>query len=72
MTNFIFKSLSDLQKISQQIKVSLAEQVHQRSDLNEIKFMLHKLLNNNDLKETVDKYYESKVATHPEDMQDLD
>ncbi len=58
MTNFIFKSPSDLQKISQQIKVLLNEQVHQRSDLSEIKFMLHKLQNNKDLQETVDKYYE--------------
>ncbi len=57
MTNFIFKSPSDLQKISQQIKVVLAEQVHQRSDLAEIKFMLHKLQTNKDLQETVDKYY---------------
>ncbi len=72
MTNFIFKSPSDLQKISQQIKVSLAEQRLQRSDLNEIKFMLHKILNNEDLKATVDKYYESKVALYPEDIADLD
>ncbi len=57
MTNFIFKSPSDLQKISQQLKVLLAEQVHQRSDLNEIKFMLHKLQSNKDLQDTVDKYY---------------
>ncbi len=57
MTNFIFKSPSDLQKISQQLKVVLAEQVHQRSDLAEIKFMLHKLQTNKDLQETVDKYY---------------
>ncbi len=57
MTNFIFKSPSDLQKISQQIKVILAEQVHQRSDLSEIKFMLHKLQSNKDLQDTVDKYY---------------
>ncbi len=57
MTNFIFKSPSDLQKISQQVKVLLAEQVHQRSDLSEIKFMLHKLQTNKDLQDTVDKYY---------------
>ncbi len=57
MTNFIFKSPSDLQKISQQLKVILAEQVHQRSDLSEIKFMLHKLQSNKDLQDTVDKYY---------------
>ncbi len=57
MTNFIFKSPSDLQKISQQIKVLLNEQKLQRSDLNEIKYMLHKLQTNKDLQETVDKYY---------------
>ncbi len=60
MTNFIFKSPSDLQKISQQVKVLLAEQVHQRSDLQEIKFMLHKLQNNKDLQTTVDKFYENQ------------
>ncbi len=58
MTNFIFKSHEDLQKISQQLQVVLNEQRHQRSDLNEIKFMLHKLQNNKDLQATVDKYYE--------------
>ncbi len=58
MTNFIFKSVStDLQKISQQLKILLVEQRQQRSDLSEIKFMLHKLQNNKDLQETVDKYY---------------
>jgi len=60
MTNFIFKSPSDLQKISQQVKVLLAEQVHQRSDLSEIKFMLHKLQNNKDLQDTVDKFYKNQ------------
>ncbi len=60
MTNFIFKSPSDLQKISQQVKVLLAEQVHQRSDLSEIKFMLHKLQNNKDLQSTVDKFYKDQ------------
>ncbi len=68
MTNFIFKSPSDLQKISQQIKVLLAEQVHQRSDLSEIKFMLHKLQSNKDLQDTVDKYYkEAPDFAPPED-----
>ncbi len=60
MTNFIFKSPSDLQKISQQVKVLLAEQVHQRSDLSEIKFMLHKMQNNKDLQTTVDKFYKNQ------------
>ncbi len=76
MTNFIFKSPSDLQKISQQIKVTLAEQRQQRSDLAEIKFMLHKLLTNKDLQETVDKYYEEAPRfddePKPQDQADLD
>ncbi len=78
MTNFIFKSSNDLQKISQQIKVSLAEQRQQRSDLAEIKFMIHKLLTNKDLQTTVDKFYEEaprfddEPKPHPEDQADLD
>ncbi len=73
MTNFIFKSPSDLQKISQQIKILLAEQVHQRSDLSEIKFMLHKLQTNKDLQDTVDKYYkEAPDFAPPQDQADLD
>ncbi len=60
MTNFIFKSASDLQKISQSVKALLAEQRLQRSDLNEIKFMLHKLQSNKDLQDTVDKFYKDQ------------
>ncbi len=59
MTNFIFKSPnSDLQKIRQQLIVVQNELRFQRSDLNEIKFMLHKLQTTKDLQTTVDKFYE--------------
>ncbi len=61
MTNFIFKSQGTYKKLANQLEVLLAEQRHQRSDLNEIKFMLHKLLNNKDLQTTVDKFYEDKT-----------
>ncbi len=57
MTNFIFKSSTTLKKLANQLEVILAEQRMQRADLQEIKFMLHKLVNNNTLQETVDKYY---------------
>ncbi len=57
MTNFIFKSSTTLKKLANQLEHILTEQRMQRSDLNEIKFMLHKLQNNKDLQETVDKYY---------------
>ncbi len=58
MTNFIFKSSTTLKKLANTLQVILAEQRLQRADLQEIKFILHKLQNNKDLQETVDKYYE--------------
>ncbi len=57
MTNFIFKSSTTYKKLANQLQVILAEQRMQRSDLQEIKFILHKLQNTKDLQETVDKYY---------------
>ncbi len=57
MTNFIFKSPSDLQKISQQIKVLLAEQRLQRSDLHYIKLELAKITNQFNLEKQVSEYY---------------
>ncbi len=70
MTNFIFKSQKDLQKISQQLITILKEQVHQRSDLQEIKYMLHKLQTNKDLQKTVDEFYSGKSSQSSDD--DLD
>ncbi len=68
MTNFIFKSSTTYKKLANQLEVLLGEQRHQRSDLNEIKFMLHKLLHNKDLQDTVDKYYkEAPDFAPPED-----
>ncbi len=58
MTNFIFKSSTTLKKLANTLQVILSEQRLQRSDLQEIKFILHKLQTNKDLQETVDKYYE--------------
>ncbi len=57
MTNFIFKSQWTLKKLANQFEVILAEQRMQRADLQEIKFILHKLQNNKDLQLTVDKFY---------------
>ncbi len=57
MTNFIFKSSTTLKKLANTLQVILAEQRLQRADLQEIKFMLHKLQTNKNLQETVDKYY---------------
>ncbi len=68
MTNFIFKSqkTSTYKKLANQIEAVLTEQRHQRSDLQEVKFMLHKLLTNKDLQDTTDKFYDSK--SEEEDM----
>ncbi len=62
MTNFIFKSQWTLKKLANTLSVILSEQRLQRSDLQEIKFMLHKLQTNKDLQTTVDKFYEREVA----------
>jgi len=57
MTNFIFKSSTTYKKLANQLEALLAEQRMQRADLQEIKFILHKLQNNKDLQTTVDKFY---------------
>ncbi len=61
MTNFIFKSPSDLQKISQQIQVILTEQRLQRGDLQELLFQMKKVTNQFNLEETVKGYYQDKL-----------
>ncbi len=66
MTNFIFKSPRGLIKNSpinpdtlyRQLALLLREQVHQRSDLKEIKLMLNKLLIDKHLQMQVDEYFE--------------
>ncbi len=70
MTNFIFKSKGLTKNSPIQIAkldLILKEQIQVRSDLNEIKFLLHKLQNNKDLQETVDKFYGSQGSADPED-----
>ncbi len=72
MTNFIFKSQGTYKKLANTLEVILSEQRHQRADLQEVKFMLHKLQNNKDLQQTVDKFYSRDESVHPEDQADLD
>ncbi len=68
MTNFIFKSSTTLKKLANKLEVILNEQVQQRSDLAEIKYMLHKLQNNKDLQETVNKFYKDQPGNpYPEE-----
>ncbi len=72
MTNFIFKSQATYKKLANSLEVLLAEQRLQRSDLQEIKFILHKLQNNKDLQTTVDKFYANTENNIREDQADLD
>ncbi len=68
MTNFIFKSQWTLKKLANTLSVILSEQRLQRSDLQEIKYILHKMQTNKDLQTTVDKFYESKdLVQDPQD-----
>ncbi len=57
MTNFIFKSPSDLQKISQQLVQVLSEQRHQRSDLALLISEMTKVTNQFNLEKQVKGYY---------------
>ncbi len=72
MTNFIFKSQATYKKLANSLEVLLAEQRLQRSDLQEIKFILHKLQNNKDLQTTVDKFYASSPNGDQDVMPDGD
>ncbi len=72
MTNFIFKSAKGglVKKFANTIEIILSEQRHQRADLNEIKFMLHKLITNKDLKDTTDKFYSDAAESLVQDPYD--
>ncbi len=72
MTNFIFKSSTTLKKLANKLEVILNEQVQQRSDLAEIKYMLHKLQNNKDLEDTVTKFYKDQPGEPYPDTRDSD
>ncbi len=83
MNNFIFKSSKGLIKnssttkgdliyVSRQIDFCLKEQRHQRSDLNDIKGMLNRLLVDKHLQQQVDEYFEHESAPTSADSNDLD
>ncbi len=67
MTNFIFKSQGTYKKLANKLEIILSEQRHQRADLNEIKYLLHKLQTNKDLQDTVNKFYDTKDQDVPID-----
>ncbi len=69
MTNFIFKSGSDLQKISQQLLTVLNNQRHLRNDLAKMSLILDKLLLDKNLQSQVDDFYDGS-AVDPQDTPD--
>ncbi len=72
MNRFIFKSANGLIKNSSEIlgnlmQVILKEQRHQRSDLQDIKLMINKLLIDKHLQNQVDTYFEDNPENELED-----
>ena len=77
MNNFIFKSANRLTKNSSidldiRMNLLLKEQRHQRSDLQDIKGMLNRLLVDKHLQMQADTYFEDANPQHPEDSRDID
>ncbi len=69
MSNFIFKSREDLQKISQQLLTVLNNQRFLRNDISKITVALAKLTNDLNLQKQVDDYMESHDSEPPQDVE---
>ncbi len=67
MTNFIFKSPSDLQKISQQLKTILDNQRFLRHDIKSVNLQVSKIYNALALQKQVDDFYDSSPPSELED-----
>ncbi len=74
MKNFIFKSEADFHKIVfNKLEVILAEQRHQRADLQTINRLVQMLINDDNLQLQVDQYFEEDNRKNiPEEKKDLD
>ncbi len=72
MTNFIFKSPSDLQKIRQQLKTILDNQRHLRSDISSVNLQVSKIYNALALQKQVDEYFEKGEEHGIPDTRDED
>ncbi len=70
MTNFIFKSPSDLQKISQQLKTILDNQRFLRMDIKAVNLQVSKIYNALALQKQVDDFYESSSVAESSDGSD--
>ncbi len=78
MTNFIFKSHKRLVKnssislwlLDSRMKYIQTEQRHERSDLQDIKRMLNKLLIDKHLQSQVDEYFDEDETSHQTELED--
>ncbi len=68
MTNFIFKSQGTFKKISNKLDIIQSELRHQRSDNQQILFLLNKLLVNKALQKQVDQYFEDDETSPQTDL----
>ncbi len=74
MNNFLFKSDNrliknssvDLDSLMKKMMLALAEQRHQRSDLQDIKRMINRLLIDEHLQQQVDKYFDEDQGEQQE------
>ncbi len=79
MNNFLFKSDNrliknssvDLDSLMKKMMLALAEQRHQRSDLQDIKRMINRLLIDEHLQQQVDKYFDDEPEQQePPELED--
>ncbi len=71
MTNFIFKSNADLQKIYQSTRLTLTVLKQQRVQLDRIEYFLKRLTNDSKLQTQVDSYFD-RDNEPPEEVRDID
>ncbi len=70
MTNFIFKSNADLQKIYHLGEIELAVLREQRLQLDRIEYFLKKLVVDKNLQKQVTDFYDYDETSHQTDFED--
>ncbi len=71
MNNIFSKSPETYEILSNQLKMLLDEQRHQRADLATIKRQLHTIINSANLQKQVDQYFEETSPQTDQDEHDI-
>ncbi len=66
MNNLFFKSPETFEKLINKLDMLLAEQRHQRADLDTIKRQLHRLITDCGIQKQVDTYFDKDKEDIPE------